>query len=104
MDNELIFGLAPHHYHDIEKVCSRFPKINKILLFGSRAKGTARQGSDFDLAVFAPSMTSSEFNQLWNALAALPLIFKLDILHWDTLEQANLKDKILQEGKVFYPR
>lgn len=99
----LIFGLAKSHYQSIVEILTRYKKIEKVLIFGSRAKGTAKPYSDFDLAVFAPTMSSSEFSALWNALDDLPLIFKLDILHWDSLSNIQLKDKILKEGKYFYP-
>jgi len=35
-------------------------------------------------------------------LDELPLIFKLDVLHLDRLDQAGLKARILAEGRAFY--
>jgi predicted nucleotidyltransferase len=54
-----------------------------VLIFGSRAKGGFRDGSDIDLAVFAPSMVDSRFTQLWQAIDDLPLVFNVDLLNWD---------------------
>jgi uncharacterized protein len=75
-----------------------------VLIFGSRAKGGARPGSDIDLAVIAPEMTDAEFARLWNAIDDLPLVFKVDLLHWDRLANPRLKDKIPREGCLFYAR
>lgn len=100
---KLIFGLAKEHYDDIANILARYPEVDKVLIYGSRAKGTGKPSSDFDLAVFAPNLDDLNFSKLWNELSNLDLIFKFDILHWDKLENAKLKQKILNEGKPFYP-
>ena len=99
----LIFGLAERHYAEFARVFARYPAIEQVLIFGSRAKGTARDGSDFDLAVVAPSMTDRDFTSLWNEIDDLPLVFKVDLLHWDRLEHERLKAKIIAEGRRFWP-
>jgi len=102
-NDELIFGLAGRHYRDIVRVFRRFPKIEQVLIFGSRAKGTEKPYSDIDLAVVAPSMDGQEFSRLWNELDALELVFKLDVLHWDKLDRQNLKESIMMHGQYFHP-
>jgi proline iminopeptidase len=57
---------------------------------------------DFDLAVVPSTLSDSEFSRL-NEIDALPLVFKLDLLHWDRLPEERLKEKIRQEGERFYP-
>ena len=50
-----ISHIFPQHADVMEKVCekiSRLPDVEKIVLFGSYAKGTAEPDSDVDLAVF----------------------------------------------------
>lgn len=98
----LKFGLSEAVCGDLTQVFSRHPEIMRVLVFGSRAKGTFRDGSDIDLAVFAPEMSEERFTQMWMELDALPIIFKMDVLHWDTLSNTRLKDKILHEGREFY--
>lgn len=100
---KLIYGLAKEHYDDIVNILIRYPEIDKVLIYGSRAKGNAKPSSDFDLAVFAPNLDDLNFSKLWNEISNLDLIFKFDILHWDNLENEKLKHKILSEGKSFYP-
>lgn len=98
------FGLAEEIWLDLARVFARYPEIERVLIFGSRAKGTFRDGSDIDLAVFAPEMSDERFNQLWVELDALPILFKMDVLHWDRLSNTHLKQKILQEGRMFWKR
>ena len=96
------FGLSEEVQSALCAVFSHYPEIRQVLVFGSRAKGTFRDGSDIDLAVFAPDMTQDRFQCLWTELDTVPLVFKMDVLHWDTLANARLKEKILHEGRVFY--
>lgn len=53
--------------------------------------------------VVAPRMTESEFSRLLDDLDALELVFKLDVLHFDTLSQQKLGQAILAHGKLYYP-
>ncbi len=108
-DDKLIFGLAEHHYRTLVEVFGRFCSIERVLIFGSRAKGTAAPWSDIDLAVIAPGMSDGEFSRLLQELEALHLVFKLDLVHWDRLTgQPKLLESIerygldfLQHGKSF---
>ncbi len=102
-DDKLIFGIAERHYVDLARVFDRYPDIERVLVFGSRAKGTANPSSDIDLAVVAPKMDDQEFNRLWNELDALPLVFTLDVLHWDRLGEQKIKESIMKHGQLFYP-
>lgn len=99
----LIFGLAERHYAEFARIFARYPAIEQVLVFGSRARGSAKDGSDFDLAVLAPTMSERDFTRLWNEIDELPLVFKVDLLHWDRLGQERLKEKIAAEGQRFWP-
>ncbi|WP_171035116.1 hypothetical protein [Limnobacter alexandrii] len=55
------------------------------------------------MAVLAPTMTESAFTALWNEVDSLPLVFKVDCIHFEQLENAALKQKILDSGVKFYP-
>jgi uncharacterized protein len=103
VDDSLVFGIAERHYADLAEIFARYPNIVRVFIFGSRAKGTAKASSDIDLAVVAPEMSDQEFSRLWNELDALPLVFKLDVLHWDRLGEQKLKENITRDGQLFYP-
>ncbi|MBI3247266.1 MAG: nucleotidyltransferase domain-containing protein [Deltaproteobacteria bacterium] len=98
----LTSGLSANILADLQAVFAHHPKVVRVVLFGSRATGFAKPGSDIDLAVFAPALSPGEFAQLWNELEDLPLVYTLDVLHWDDLAEGTLKTKIPQEGKVLY--
>ncbi len=73
--NPLIYGLSPTIIEDLRQVFAHYPDIHQVLIFGARAKGNYKDGSDIDLAVIAPGMSDSTFTQLWNEIDALPLVF-----------------------------
>lgn len=94
----LSFGIAQRHLDDLRRVFARHDTIDRVLVFGSRARGTARPGSDIDLAVVAPRMSDAEFTALWNEVDALPILFPIDLLHWDRITRPALKDNIVRDG------
>lgn len=98
----MTFGLASAIVTDFNRIFRHFSEIERVLIFGSRAKNTYKDSSDIDLAVIAPTMADDTFAQLWNAIDDLPLVFKVDLLHWDKLTDERLKTKILREGQLFY--
>ena len=101
-ESSLTFGLSERIRADFIRVFARYPGIERVLIFGSRANGRERAGSDIDLAVIAPRMSDQEFVRLWNEIDDLPLVFKVDLLHWDSLANARLKDRL--RGLTQYPR
>jgi predicted nucleotidyltransferase len=94
-------GLSDTIIADLQKTFAKYPRIEKTLLFGSRAKGTFHNGSDIDLAVIAPDMSDAEFTRLWAEIDSLPIIFKIDLVNANQLANNALKEKILHEGLVF---
>lgn len=99
----LCFGLSSDIINTLEGVFSQYPEIERVLIFGSRANGNFKDGSDIDLAILAPTLSDSRFAQLWNQLDELPIVFKMDILHWDRLANQHLRTKVLDEGRVLFP-
>jgi proline iminopeptidase len=99
----MIFGLEERLYGDLAGVFRRYPTIEQVLIFGSRAKGTAKSSSDIDLAIMAPGMSDQEFSRLWGDLDGLPLVFKMDVLHLERLTKPELKNRIMAEGQFFFP-
>lgn len=94
-------GVSQLIWQQLLTTCFNFSKVKQVILFGSRARGEEVQGSDIDLAIDAPNMTSQEFACLWNALDDLPIIYKLDSVHLQSLTNPRLVDVIHREGIIF---
>ncbi|WP_298772561.1 nucleotidyltransferase family protein [uncultured Shewanella sp.] len=87
--------------HEIE----RFPVFTQVVLFGSRAKGTYKPGSDIDLAVMGDKVSSrdvSAFNYALNEETCLPYYF--DIVHITQVSPAPLCRHIKEHGIVLASR
>lgn len=92
------YGVSQSIWRQILKTCFSFPDVECVILYGSRATGSYRQGSDIDLAIDAPSMTDREFAQLWNAIDDLPIVFSMDVVHLQKLQNEALLQAIRMYG------
>lgn len=101
-DKHFLFGLSAQIVNSLCDVFTAFSEIDSVLIYGSRATGHFRNHSDIDLAVLAPSMTERDFSRLWNALDDLPILFKLDVVHFEQVTNPALKNNILAHGKTLY--
>lgn len=84
-------------------VFQRFPWVQEVRIFGSRATGNARRASDIDLAISAPEATAGQWLELTDALEETPIIYEFDVVRTDHLQNTRLQEKIAREGIPIYP-
>jgi len=77
--------------------------VDKIILFGSRARGDSQQRADVDIAVACPNATPGDWLKLWYAIEDLESLLFIDLTRLDSASAA-LKDKIIREGIIIYER
>lgn len=100
----MAFGIDDKILKSIAAVFARHPLVMEARIYGSRARGDFRTGSDIDIALFAPDLDFSEFLRIRGELDDLPCLYKLDTTHFDTLGNEDLKRSILKDGAAFYRR
>ncbi len=91
----------------INAICSVFSKnllIKSVIIYGSRAKGNFREGSDIDLTIKAPQLTTNDLLKIENELEDLMLPYKLDISLHHQIESADLLEHIKRVGVEFFIR
>jgi predicted nucleotidyltransferase len=88
-------GLPPQTLAQIQAVLVSFPQIHWLKLYGSRAMGNYRPGSDIDLAFSSPVDYTG---QLAGAFEELPIPYQVDITHWESLAHDGLRQHIEQVG------
>ncbi len=91
----------------IAKICSvlfRYPSVEKAVLYGSRAKGTFKPGSDIDLSFHGATISLKDLSDIDSELDDLLLPYTFDLLVFDTLTHVKLRDHIERVGKIFYVR
>jgi uncharacterized protein len=97
-------GLHPKTVASIRAVFERFREIEKAVLYGSRAKGTFKPGSDIDLTLFGKCLTTSRLGDIAEALDDLLLPYTIDLSIYADLNHAKLREHIDRVGVVFYER
>lgn len=75
------------------------PANVEVILFGSRAKGNFREGSDIDLALKGKGLTQAICTELHSHYENLYLPWKLDLVIYETLQEPALKEHIDRVGK-----
>lgn len=86
----------------LRAIFRRFSSIQSVRVFGSRATASARRASDIDIAVSAPEMDDRAWSDLREALDAAPLIYDMDVIRLETLQDENLRARIRKDGVVIY--
>jgi len=97
------FGLQQGDLNEIVRILDTFPEIEEAILFGSRAKGTFKKGSDIDIAVKGTGIDDqvvTSLSYLLNEESSLPYFF--DIVHLDILSEQALRAHIDRVGKRIY--
>ncbi len=98
-----MFGLLERDIVYIKKAISQFNEIEKVIIFGSRAIGNYKKGSDIDLAIIGKRVTRKtilRLNEDLNEVYPLPYFF--DIVHYNSLSNEELKSHIDTQGKLIY--
>ena len=97
----MIQGLTEEHSSAIIQEACRFKNMTRLVVFGSRAMGNHKHGSDIDLAVWG--LDAKEVRELkirLNEYLSLP--YKFDVVNFDTVNEPELKKHIIDYGKTLY--
>jgi len=97
-------GLKSEHRRAIIETLSANPKVERIVLFGSRAMGTFTPTSDIDLALFGDDLTLSDQAALAEAMAELSIPQRVDILIHHRIENRALREHIRKHGVEWFAR
>jgi len=97
------FGLDERTLGVIIEVLKKYEKIEKAVIYGSRANGTYRNGSDIDLTFYG-DLTYRDLLEIENELDDLMLPFMFDLSIYDMLTNENFIEHIDRVGKVLYQK
>jgi len=103
-ENELRrFGLKEATINKIISVFSQYPQIHKVLLYGSRAKGNYRNGSDIDLTLIG-DVSYSQLSSIEDKIDDLLLPYSFDISIFSDIDNPDLINSINRIGVIFYEK
>lgn len=78
--------------------------IKRAIIYGSRAKGNYKAGSDIDLTLLGVDITLSELLNIYDELDDSFLPYTFDISIFNDLKEPDLKEHITRVGKIFYSK
>lgn len=99
-----MYGLSDAVITDICGVFRHFPNIDRVLIFGSRAKGVYSEGSDIDLAVIGEGLTFNQLMDINIRIEDLGLLYKVDVVDYSKNAGTPIGQHIDRVGKLFYER
>ena len=97
-------GLEKEIEKKIHTVLVSFKDVEKAILYGSRSKGTFKNGSDIDIALFGRNLSRDTVYKIHDALDDLYLPYRFDLAIFDKIKNPDLKEHIDRVGIVFYKR
>ena len=98
----MCFGLRDDDIQKIRSVLVKYPAVEEAILYGSRAKGNYRNGSDIDLTLIGNDLDLTKLLRIKTELDELLLPYKIDISIFHKIDNNDLVEHINRVGKVFY--
>jgi len=98
------FGLPNSTLTIIRRILADYPTVQKAILYGSRAKGNYRHGSDIDLTLIGNPLDLRILGEIRARLEESSIPYQVDLSLWDQLDHTKLREHIERVGVVFYQR
>ena len=93
------FGLPERTINEILDYFKTKSEIEKVVIYGSRAKGTFHNGSDIDFAIW---IKNGNISSIADDLNELQTPFKFDVVNYNSITHQGLKNSIDNDGIIFY--
>lgn len=93
------YNLPDRILRDIYSLAKKH-SVEKVVLFGSRARGTNTERSDIDLAVYGGNFE----NFYWDVKEKVHSLLMFDLVHMDGFVSDELKEEINKDGVIIYEK
>ncbi len=100
----MLYGLKNQTIEKINQVFARYQEVEKVILYGSRAKGNHKKGSDIDLTLIGENLNLQLLNKISLDFDDLLLPYKIDLSIYDQISNSDLIDHISRVKKSFYKK
>jgi uncharacterized protein len=98
------YGLSEETINRVIKIFGKYSEIDEAILYGSRAKGNFKPGSDIDIAIKGSELNLKILNKINLDIDELLLPYTFDICIYHQIENTDLIDHIERVKKVFYKK
>ena len=100
----MMYGLETEDVERIIAVIASFPEVEKAILYGSRAKGNYREGSDIDICLSGVKLNLSVMNAISQSIYNLRLPYLFDISIYHQISNPDLLEHINRAGIILFDR
>ncbi|MDE2981072.1 MAG: restriction endonuclease subunit S [Gemmatimonadota bacterium] len=97
-------GLKDVHREAIIAVIAANDRVERAVLFGSRATGTNTVTSDVDIALFGDRLTLTDRARLSAVIAEIPMAQSVDLLLYNSIRNRTLRERIREDGIEWFRR
>ena len=102
---KLRFGLKETTIQKIGNALSHYPQVEKAILYGSRAKGNYKNGSDIDLTLRGGTdLTLNVLYRIMDELDDLLLPYTIDLSIYNHISDHDVIEHIQRVGVTFYSK
>jgi predicted nucleotidyltransferase len=98
------YGLTQQTLKDIIGVFTQYQEVEQAVLYGSRAKGNYRPGSDIDITLKGAPLNMTLLFKIMEQLELLDLPYEIDLSLYTQIENISLLEHIERVGQVIYQR
>lgn len=96
------YGLKENSIERIKQIFAAHPEVRQAILYGSRAKGNYKPGSDIDITLYGEGINLDILNAISIEIDDLLLPYMIDLSIFSHIKNEELIDHIRRVGKVFY--
>ena len=100
--SQIKFGLPSATIEIIRSILAEVPAVQKAVIYGSRAKGNYRPGSDIDLTLYGEALDLDTLGRITTRLEESPIPYQVDLSIFDLIDHPGLRDHIERVGQPFY--
>ena len=105
MEDEMKYGLSEKSLQKIYDVFDRYPEVEEVILYGSRARDDYKNGSDIDLTLRGGNaLTHKILAKIANDLDDQLLPYTIDLSIYNNLNNEDIITQIDRVGVTFYRR
>lgn len=97
-----MYGLEEEELQLMREVFAQSPHIEKVVLYGSRAKGNYKPFSDVDITLLGDRLTEDDLTDVMYRLSESSLPYFCDVSLYKHLNNPALRDHIQRKGKPIY--
>ena len=98
------FGLSDKVCATIRLILGQYPLIEKAVIYGSRAKGNYKNGSDIDLTLMGTALDTRLLLAVAGALDDSDIPHSVDLSIFNQIDNTALRENIERVGRLFYER